>query len=82
MDCRYCFRKRLFVQDEDEVVREISDAVANIESHPEISNVLLTGGDPPTLSPSILEDALRHLCTIDHVRIIRIGSKIPAFLPM
>ncbi len=80
--CRYCFRKRLFVQDEDEVVRDISDAVAYIEAHPEISNVLLTGGDPLTLSTSILEDVLRRLCTIDHVRIIRIGSKIPAFLPM
>ena len=44
--CRFCFRKRLFMEDNDEVVRDISQGLEYIRQHPEISNVLLTGGDP------------------------------------
>lgn len=82
--CRYCFRKRLFVQDqeEEEVLRNLSEAIDYIEEHTEISNVLLTGGDPLTLPTHKLEKVVRRLCSINHVRIIRIGSKMPAFLPM
>ena len=43
--CRYCFRKRLFMNDNDEVTNEVSAGIAYIRSHPEASNVLLTGGE-------------------------------------
>jgi lysine 2,3-aminomutase len=79
--CRFCFRKRLFTQDNDEVVNDVSKALAYIRVHPEINNVLLSGGDPLVLSTRRLEEIIRKLREIDHVKIIRIGSKMPAFDP-
>ncbi len=79
--CRYCFRKRLFMDDNDEVVRDVSGGLDYIRAHSEISNVLLTGGDPLIMSTSKLEPIIRQLREIPHVQIIRIGSKMPAFNP-
>jgi len=80
--CRFCFRKRLFMDDNEEVTKNISEGLAYIREHPEINNVLLTGGDPLIMSTSKLEPIIRRLRELDHVRIIRIGTKIPAFNPM
>jgi lysine 2,3-aminomutase len=79
--CRFCFRKRLFTADNDEVVKDVTEGVQYIRAHSEISNVLLTGGDPLIMSTGRLEGIIRQLAAIDHVRIIRIGSKMPAFDP-
>lgn len=79
--CRYCFRKRLFLNDNDEVSTDISEGLEYIRSHPKVTNVLLTGGDPLVLSTGKLERILEALRAIEHVRIIRIGSKMPAFNP-
>ncbi len=79
--CRFCFRKRLFLKGNQELVRDISEDIEYIRQHPEISNVLLTGGDPLLLSTRNLADILCQLQEIPHVRIIRIGSKMPAFFP-
>ncbi len=80
--CRFCFRKRLFMDDNDEVTKDITEGLAYIREHPEINNVLLTGGDPLIMSTSKLEPIIQQVREIDHVRIIRIGTKIPAFNPM
>ncbi|KPK95944.1 radical SAM protein, partial [bacterium SM23_31] len=79
--CRFCFRKRLFMDDNDEVVRDVSPGIAYIKEHTEISNVLLTGGDPLLMSTRKLENIIKQIREIDHVHIIRIGTKIPAFNP-
>lgn len=79
--CRYCFRKRLFITDAREVNKDISGALAYIRDHPEITNVLLTGGDPLILGTDRLREILARLREIEHVRIIRIGSKMPAYNP-
>lgn len=79
--CRYCFRKRLFIEDAREVNRDISGGLAYIRDHPEITNVLLTGGDPLILDTRRLLDIVRQLRGIDHVGIIRIGTKMPAYNP-
>lgn len=79
--CRFCFRKRLFMDDNDEVVKDVSAGVEYIKRHPEISNVLLTGGDPLIMSTGRLERVISRLREIDHVKIIRIGTKMPAFNP-
>lgn len=79
--CRFCFRKRLFMNENDEVAKDISEGLEYIREHPEINNVLLTGGDPLVLSTSKLEPILKQLREIDPVQIIRIGTKIPAFNP-
>jgi len=79
--CRYCFRKRLFIQSQNEYLQDLQAALEYIEQHSEITNVLLTGGDPLALSPPKLENIIRELTAIEHVRIIRIGTKVPAFNP-
>ncbi len=79
--CRYCFRKRVFIKPQQEYLRDLSAALQYIRKHHEITNVLLTGGDPLVLKPSILENVIRQIREIEHVQIIRIGTKIPAFNP-
>lgn len=80
--CRYCFRKRLFRNDVKEAMYDVTPGLDYIRSHPEINNVLLTGGDPLILATKRLRTIIEQLREIDHVKIIRIGSKLPAFNPM
>jgi KamA family protein len=79
--CRFCFRKRLFMDDNDEVARDVAEGIQYIKDHPEINNVLLTGGDPLIMSTAKLENVISQLRKIDHVKIIRIGTKLPVFNP-
>ena len=79
--CRYCFRKRVFIEPQREYLRDLPAALQYIREHHEITNVLLTGGDPLILKPSILENIIRQLREIKHVQIIRIGTKTTAFNP-
>lgn len=81
--CRFCFRKRLFLNGKEagEINMNIKPAIEYIFRHPEVTNVLLTGGDPLILSTKRLQEILDLLCEIPHVRIIRLGSKMPAFNP-
>jgi len=79
--CRYCFRKRVFINSQQEYLRDLPAALRYLRDHTEITNVLLTGGDPLVLTTSQLEDIIRPLRDIEHIRIIRIGSKVPAFNP-
>lgn len=62
-------------------MRDLPAAMQYISQHSEITNVLLTGGDPLVLKPSKLENIIRQLREIEHVQIIRIGTKVPAFNP-
>ncbi len=79
--CRYCFRKRVFIHSQTEYLRDLPAALQYISEHDEITNVLLTGGDPLVLTTAKLENIIQQLKQIDHVQIIRIGTKIPAFNP-
>jgi len=80
--CRYCLRKRM-VGDADFFMRkgELQDAIDYIDEHDEIRDVLLTGGDPLTFNERHLEWLLSRLRAIDHVEIIRFGSRMPVKLP-
>jgi KamA family protein len=79
--CRYCFRKRLFMNDNDDASLDYEPGLAYIQEHEEITNVLLTGGDPLILSTRRLEQILGDVAAVPHVRIIRIGTKMVAFNP-
>ena len=79
--CRYCFRKRLFMDDNDEVTNDVTAGLRYIADHPEVTNVLLTGGDPLLMSTRRLVEIFDALRAIPHVKIIRLGSKMPAFDP-
>ncbi|MBE0432021.1 KamA family radical SAM protein [candidate division WOR-3 bacterium] len=79
--CRYCFRKRLVGLKTDEILHRFQDAVRYIEAHEEITNVLISGGDPMTLATDVIEHFLEKLSKIDHLRFIRFGTKVPVSLP-
>ncbi|WP_096198952.1 KamA family radical SAM protein [Bacillus sp. FJAT-45350] len=80
--CRYCFRKRLFRNDVKEAMSDVEPGLEYIERTPEINNVLLTGGDSLILATKKLKYIIERLRAIDHVKIIRLGSKMPVFNPM
>jgi KamA family protein len=69
------------MDDNDEVTNDVSDGIHYIREHPEVNNVLLTGGDPLLMSARRLSSILEILRAIPHVKVIRLGSKIPAFDP-
>jgi len=80
--CRYCTRSRLVGDPTAQFSRGDYDRqIDYIAATPQIRDVLLSGGDPLVLPPKILEDILRRLRAIPHVEIIRIGSRVPVFLP-
>ena len=80
--CRYCTRSRLVSNAQDYNFHpEYEQGLRYIESHPEVRDVLLSGGDPLLLSDRKLEHILARLREIPHVEFIRIGSRIPVFLP-
>ena len=79
--CRYCFRKRVFIESHKEHQLDLPAALGYIKQHNEITNVLLTGGDPLVLTTSKLENIIRQLREIEHVQIIRIGTRTPVFNP-
>ncbi len=79
--CRYCFRKRIFLGKNGETLRDLDKAVDYIRQHREVTNILLTGGDPLMLSTNRLKKIVERLRTIDHVKIIRFGTKIPVYNP-
>lgn len=79
--CRYCFRKRIVDKDSDEIAPDVAAAARYIGSHPEITNVLLSGGDPFVLSTSKLNSILNHLLLITHLESVRFGTKMVAYQP-
>ncbi|MBN2683991.1 MAG: KamA family radical SAM protein [Pontiellaceae bacterium] len=81
--CRYCTRSRLVGQPVSNVSAEaFDDSFVYIENHSEIRDVLISGGDPLLLTDSVLDSVLARIRAIPHVRTVRIGSKVPAVLPM
>jgi len=80
--CRYCTRSRLVSNASGyDFHPEYDKQLAYIAAHPEIRDVLLSGGDPLLLSDEKLEDLLTRLRAIPHVEFLRIGTRIPIFLP-
>ncbi|MFP4203075.1 MAG: KamA family radical SAM protein [Opitutales bacterium] len=80
--CRYCTRSRLVSNAQDYNFHpEFESGLEYIRTHPEIRDVLLSGGDPLLLSDRKLDHLLGELRAIPHVEFIRIGSRIPIFLP-
>lgn len=80
--CRYCFRKRLFRDGVNEASLEIEEGLEYVKNHQEINNVLLTGGDPFILATRRIRDILHRLKELEHIHIVRFGSKMPVFNPM
>lgn len=80
--CRYCTRSRVVSgAGEQELTMDLEGAFAYLEKHPEVRDVLLSGGDPLLLSDSKLDAILTRLRQIPTIDFIRIGTRIPIFLP-
>jgi lysine 2,3-aminomutase len=80
--CRYCTRSRLVSNAAGyDFHPEYDKQLEYIRQHPEVRDVLLSGGDPLLLSDDKLESLLKQLRAIPHVEFLRIGTRIPTFLP-
>ncbi len=80
--CRHCQRRRLIGQrDHHTDWRQIEESIKYIRDNPEIRDVLITGGDPLTREDEDIERMLSALRKIDHVEIIRIGTRTPITMP-
>ncbi len=80
--CRYCTRSRMVSNAQDYNFHPDFEAgLQYIEEHGEVRDVLISGGDPLLLSDVKLEYLLKRLRGIPHVEFIRIGSRVPVFLP-
>lgn len=83
MYCRYCTRRRMVGEEHPPISMErFEEAYKYIKSKRSIRDVLISGGDPLMLSTEHLEYYLKRLRTISHLDIIRIGTRVPATLPM
>ncbi len=81
--CRHCTRRRITKGGEAELSKEqMRRGVEYIRNHPEVRDVLISGGDPFLLSDTRLEELLAPLQDIPHVEMIRIGTRVPVCLPM
>ncbi|MBR5731535.1 MAG: KamA family radical SAM protein [Firmicutes bacterium] len=79
--CRYCFRKRLVGISEDELAKQAEDTVKYVKAHPEINNVLVSGGDPLMNPNRIIRNYLEGLSCLDTLDFIRFGSRVPVTCP-
>lgn len=84
VNCRYCTRSRI-IDGQDNMTsitrQDLDDAFQYIREHKEIRDIIISGGDPLTLSDDKLEYILQNIRAIEHVEIIRIGTKVPVVLP-
>ncbi len=81
--CRYCTRSRIVGDPAQTFSRhEFEMQIEYLKHTPQVRDVLLSGGDPLVLAPKILEEILTRLREIPHIEIIRIGSRVPVFMPM
>ncbi|KXK44457.1 MAG: Lysine 2,3-aminomutase [Chlorobi bacterium OLB5] len=79
--CRFCTRKRKVGDSSKINMKELEAAFQYLEQHTEISDVILSGGDPLMLTDAMLEKVLARLREIPHIQIIRLGTKMPCVLP-
>lgn len=80
--CRHCTRRRYAGHtDRQRDKSEIDAAIKYIREHTEVRDVLLSGGDALMVTDAVLEDIIGRLKAIDHVEIVRIGSRAPCTLP-
>lgn len=82
MYCRHCTRRRFAGQHDKPMPKDKIDmAIEYIANHPEVRDVLLSGGDALLVADEVLEDIISRLRQIEHVEIIRIGTRTPVVLP-
>ena len=79
--CQFCTRQR-FVHQSGDIQTNIEKAIECLETADSINDVLITGGDPLLMETSMLQSLLSRIFRINHVKIVRIGTRLPVTLPM
>jgi len=80
--CRYCTRSRLVNRDRLEPLSRRLDRILDyLRSHPEVRDVLVSGGDPLLMSDERLDMLLGAVRSVPHVELLRVGSRVPSVLP-
>jgi KamA family protein len=79
--CRHCFRKRLVGLSDDEIADSFDSVLEYITAHPEIDNVLLSGGDVLMLENRLIRDYLEKLTALPQLNLIRLATRMPVVLP-
>jgi lysine 2,3-aminomutase len=80
--CRFCFRREMVGPGTEPLTaKELDAAIDYIASRPEIWEVILTGGDPLVLSPRRIRNVTARLAAIDHVKIVRVHTRVPVADP-
>jgi lysine 2,3-aminomutase len=79
--CRHCFRKELVVDGDLKLDFNVDEGLDWIAAHPEVRDVLITGGDPFLLADDQLEYLIRKLRELPHIEMIRFGTRLPIVLP-
>ena len=81
MFCRHCFRRRIVGRKTEHILQDFEAAVEYVSARPEITNVILSGGDPLMLPTPLLRKLLMSLAAIEHLGFVRIGSRTPVTYP-
>lgn len=81
INCRYCFRRNFPYSDFQLSTKKHLNAIAYVQSHQDISEVIFSGGDPLLLNDSKILDLIKQLENIAHIKRIRIHSRLPIVLP-
>jgi len=81
INCRYCFRRHFPYADNQNSRQEWHEALGYIAADTEISEVILSGGDPLLASDSYLQELVAQIAAIPHVRRLRIHSRLPVVIP-
>ncbi|MDN5923881.1 MAG: EF-P beta-lysylation protein EpmB [Xanthomonadales bacterium] len=81
INCRYCFRRHFPYGDEIAAANHWHDALAYLRAHPDIDELILSGGDPLALSTAKLIELTDALCDLPQVRRLRIHTRLPVVLP-
>ena len=82
MYCRHCFRKAIVGLPNDKTVENFQRAAEYIREHKEITNVIISGGDPLLINTRRIRRILDSLVDIEHINYVRIGTRTPVVYPM
>jgi len=81
VNCRYCFRRHFPYGDNQLAQAEWQSVIAYLENHPEVNEVILSGGDPLMMKDALLADKVRQIEALPQIKRLRIHSRLPVVIP-
>ncbi|ABM04970.1 L-lysine 2,3-aminomutase [Psychromonas ingrahamii 37] len=81
INCRYCFRRHFPYQDNNINKKQLQEIITYIKSHPEVNEVILSGGDPLMSKDDFLQHVINELELLPQLRRLRLHSRLPVVIP-